>query len=187
MFFDSKTKDSIAMTFTRDSSILDTPVLEAVAVDSPRADTAAGVARGPEAAPTNKQRSYTSGPWDISELLPDTSEASISHQLGLIEADIDDFVRRRDTLDPEMDPGDFLVLMREVERLRDDRQPRSDLVDALRPFRNGLRKRLRLDVRHHVVGQPLMSSMVFERNDSVDRLRLDLTSALELEPTQETV
>ncbi len=68
-------------------------------------------------AATGKTSGYRSGPWDISELLPDNSEASIAHQLSLIEADVDDFVGQRDMLVPEMDPGEFLALMREYERL----------------------------------------------------------------------
>ncbi len=95
------------MTFTRDSSTLDSPVLEAVKAGSPSGD----------AAPANKTPGYASGPWDISELLPDASEASIAHQISLVEADVDDFVQQRDTLVPEMDPEDFLALMRCYERL----------------------------------------------------------------------
>ncbi len=72
-----------------------------------------------KAAPPEGDRrdDYAAGPWDITELLPDTSEASVSHHLGLIEADVDDFVRRRDTLAPRMEPADFLAMMCEYERL----------------------------------------------------------------------
>ncbi len=60
---------------------------------------------------------YTSGPWDISELLADTSEASISYQLGLIDSEVEKFVDRRETLARQMEPEEFLALMCEYERL----------------------------------------------------------------------
>ncbi len=90
------------MTLTQDPSGR-TAVLEAVAEDPAL----------PEAAATT----YHSGPWDLSELLPDTSEAAISRELGLVEAEVEGFVGRRETLASEMEPGDFLALMREYERL----------------------------------------------------------------------
>ncbi len=80
-------------------------------------DTTADKPRSPVPPEGDRREAYTSGPWNISELLPDTSEDSISHQLGLIESDVDDFVSRRDTLAPRMEPGDFLALMREYQRL----------------------------------------------------------------------
>lgn len=114
------------MTFTRDSSTLDAPVLEAVQPASASGDDT-GRPDGSEAAPAsethpehasaNRRRRYVSGPWDISELLPDPSEDAIARQLEAVEAKVDAFVGQRDALVPEMDPADFLALMREYERL----------------------------------------------------------------------
>ena len=89
------------MTSTRDASVLDTPMLGDVTSDP--ADTP----NPPGSEPEHKKRSYQAGPWDISELLPDTSEASIAHQLSLIETDVTNFVNQRDALVADMDPGEF--------------------------------------------------------------------------------
>ncbi|MCP5112460.1 MAG: hypothetical protein GY953_16670, partial [bacterium] len=93
------------MTLTRDSSSRNTAVLE-------------GGEEHP--APVAEETRYESKAWDLTELLPDTSEASISRELDRVEAEVEDFVRRRETLDPEMEPGEFLAMMREYERLIDN-------------------------------------------------------------------
>ncbi len=102
------------MTSTRDSSILDAPI-DAVAVD-PSTKDASDPPRRPSGEPAARN-DYRSGPWDISELLPDPSEESIARQILRVETDVDDFVARRETLVPAMDPADFLAMMREYERL----------------------------------------------------------------------
>ncbi len=96
------------MTLTRDASAAQAPI-EAVAVEEPPADDldarfAAAAARA-------------SGPWDLSELLADTSEETISRELGEIEKATEDFVARRRKLQPGMEPAEFLDMMREYERL----------------------------------------------------------------------
>lgn len=94
------------MTLTRDPSILDAPVLDAVALDPSSKESMPP--RPPD---------YTPRPWDISDLLGDTSEASIAQHLSLLETEVDAFVRQRDGLSPEIAPEDFLDMMHEYERL----------------------------------------------------------------------
>ncbi len=60
---------------------------------------------------------YEPTAWDLSELLPDTSEAVIAERLDLIEKATDEFVGRRDQLHADMPREDFLAIMRENERL----------------------------------------------------------------------
>ncbi len=96
------------MSSTHSTSVLDTPAVEAVTLDPTETEPAK---------PEPRANQYISGPWDISELLPDTSEASIAHEISLIGAEVESFVQQRETLTPEMAAGDFLVLMREYERL----------------------------------------------------------------------
>jgi len=62
-------------------------------------------------------KTYVPGPWDLTELLSDTSEEVISRQLAQAEDVVAAFVRRREELSPDMSPADFLSLMREYERL----------------------------------------------------------------------
>ena len=79
-------------------------------------ETAEPVTAGLAASPV-ASGGYAAGPWDLSELLADTSEEEISRQLASIEATVEDFVRRREVLTPDLSPEDFLALMREYESL----------------------------------------------------------------------
>ena len=97
------------MTLTRESPLVDAPVLEKVSEEP------GGQGFGADAAP--QATVYTSGTWDISELLADTSEAAIGRQLSRLDAQVDAFVAGRDRLRPEMEPGHFLTMMREYEGL----------------------------------------------------------------------
>ena len=60
---------------------------------------------------------YVAGPWDLSELLPDTTEEGISRQLNRIEEATEAFVARREALRPDMEPGAFLAIMQQYEDL----------------------------------------------------------------------
>ncbi len=91
------------MTFTRESSTRAAAVLDTVEEDP--------------ALPAVVAASYPSKAWDLSELLSDTTEASISCELGRIETEVEAFVQQRETLETEMAPRDFLAMMREYERL----------------------------------------------------------------------
>lgn len=70
-----------------------------------------------EAAEASVDPTYVAGAWDLSELLPDTSEEGISAKLEQIEASVEAFVERREALRPEMAAEDFLSLMRQYEAL----------------------------------------------------------------------
>ncbi len=96
------------MSSTQSTSVLDSPAVETVTLDPTETEPAK---------PETRANQYTSGPWDISELLPDTSEDSIAHEISLIDAEVESFVRQRETLKPEMAAEDFLAMMREYERL----------------------------------------------------------------------
>ncbi len=74
-----------------------------------------GEAELPEAVGDGK--TYVPGPWDLTELLSDTSEEVISEQLAQAENVVAAFVSRREELSPDMSPTDFLSLMHEYERL----------------------------------------------------------------------
>ncbi len=60
---------------------------------------------------------YIAGPWDLSELLPDTTEEGISTKLDQIEAAAEDFVARRELLRSDMAPEELLRLMQQYEEL----------------------------------------------------------------------
>ena len=98
------------------TAIKDNPILEASALEGAATEVAP---RGPAETPPveGDPPTYTPGPWDISELLADDSEAGISRELERLESEVEDFVGRRDTLVPGMTPEDLLAAVREYERL----------------------------------------------------------------------
>ncbi len=57
--------------------------------------------------------------WDLSELLPEPSEAQLSARLAGLESAVASFERRRADLDPQMDPRAFLSILRQYEELHD--------------------------------------------------------------------
>ncbi len=69
-----------------------------------------------------KPREYTLSGWDLSELLPEPSEALIEERLGQIEETVQTFVGLRDKLSPEMDPEILLAAVRQYEALIEQAQ-----------------------------------------------------------------
>ena len=69
---------------------------------------------------TERTTSYELGPWDLSELLPEPSEAVLSQRLAQLEAAVAAFEHGRSSLDPQMDPGEFLDILRQYEALVED-------------------------------------------------------------------
>lgn len=66
---------------------------------------------------TERTGTYELGRWDLSELLPEPSEAVISERLARLEAAVSAFESRRGSLSPQMDRGEFLALVRQYEQL----------------------------------------------------------------------
>lgn len=97
------------MTLSREAPTATKLVPEALAVVEPATQ---GLA-----APPATERPYVAGAWDLSELLADTSEEVIASQIEMVEAIVEDFVGRRDELQPEMPSVAFLALMREYDSL----------------------------------------------------------------------
>lgn len=62
-------------------------------------------------------KSYELSAWDLSELLPDTQEATIAGRVAALEADVQKFVARRDELNPEMEPALLVETMQHGERI----------------------------------------------------------------------
>ncbi len=57
------------------------------------------------------------GPWDLSDLLPDTDEATIQERLDALEADVQAFEQVREELSPDMDPDRLVEILRLYERI----------------------------------------------------------------------
>lgn len=55
--------------------------------------------------------------WDLSELVPDTTEAVIQERLSALDTRVQNFVAQRDQLDPEMEPELLINMMGEYESL----------------------------------------------------------------------
>ncbi|MCP3959174.1 MAG: M3 family oligoendopeptidase [bacterium] len=93
------------MPLTRDTSNSSAPVLEAPTIE--------------DQAPSGLGRNalYASGPWDISELLAETSEEVVAREIERIEALVEDFVGHRNSLRSEMEPSELLTLMRHYDGL----------------------------------------------------------------------
>jgi oligoendopeptidase F len=62
---------------------------------------------------------YTLGTWDLSELLPNTSEEVVSARLAELEAATAAFERQRAELAPGMDPQRFLDILQQYKALND--------------------------------------------------------------------
>src|SRR5690606_30249122 len=62
-------------------------------------------------------RDYELAAWDLSELLPDTQEATIAARLSALEEDVQEFVARRERLSAEMEPAELVETMQHSERI----------------------------------------------------------------------
>jgi oligoendopeptidase F len=60
---------------------------------------------------------YTLSGWDLTELLPDPSEEVFTARLAELDTALAAFERRREDLNPGMDPGTFLAILRQYEEL----------------------------------------------------------------------
>src|SRR5690349_24966918 len=66
---------------------------------------------------TRQTTSYQLSGWDLSELLPETSEEVISGRLADLESAVAAFEARRGELGPGMDRRTFLDVLRQYEEL----------------------------------------------------------------------
>lgn len=57
------------------------------------------------------KKTYQSTGWNLSELLPDTSDSVISERLSELENNVQKFVTRREELNPEMEPQTLIELV----------------------------------------------------------------------------
>lgn len=62
-------------------------------------------------------RSFQLSQWDLSELLPSTDEAVVSDRLAALEENVQSFVTQRERLRPDIEPADFLALLRQYEAI----------------------------------------------------------------------
>lgn len=62
---------------------------------------------------------YPQTQWDLSELLPEATEEVITRHLADLESAVAHFEQRRAELEPGMEPGRFLEILREYEALHD--------------------------------------------------------------------
>jgi oligoendopeptidase F len=62
-------------------------------------------------------KSYELSAWDLSELLPNTQEATIAGRVAAIDADVQKFVARRDELNAEMEPSLLVETMQHGESI----------------------------------------------------------------------
>jgi oligoendopeptidase F len=69
-----------------------------------------------------KPREYSLSGWDLSELLPEPSEALIEERLGQVEETVLTFEGLRDKLSPDMDPEILLAAVRQYEALIEQAQ-----------------------------------------------------------------
>ncbi|MCC6456826.1 MAG: M3 family oligoendopeptidase [Caldilineaceae bacterium] len=65
----------------------------------------------------HQSNGYELSGWDLSELLPDTQEATIAARVAALEADVQEFVARREQLNAEMEPAVLLDAMRQGEKI----------------------------------------------------------------------
>lgn len=70
-----------------------------------------------EAPVSGERRRYEIASWDLSELLESTDETIVQRELESLESQVEDFVQRRETLSPSMDPALFLDTVRSYEAL----------------------------------------------------------------------
>ena len=66
---------------------------------------------------SNEPQKYELSAWDLSELLPDTQEATIVARVTALEADVQGFVARREALNAEMEPALLVETMRHGEKI----------------------------------------------------------------------
>jgi oligoendopeptidase F len=66
---------------------------------------------------TVETKQYQTAGWNLSELLPEPSEAVIAERLAAIEEAVQEFVANRDKLKPAMDRQAFLAILRQYEAL----------------------------------------------------------------------
>jgi oligoendopeptidase F len=66
---------------------------------------------------TEPRTSYQLGRWDLSELLPDSNEATITKRLADLETAVQALEARRPSLNPGMDRREFLGVLRQYEAL----------------------------------------------------------------------
>jgi oligoendopeptidase F len=69
--------------------------------------------------PARSFPTYTLSGWDLSELLPEPSEAVFASRLAALDAAVTAFELRRADLDPGMEPAAFLAVVRQYEELHD--------------------------------------------------------------------
>jgi oligoendopeptidase F len=67
--------------------------------------------------PTSAIPTYSLSGWDLSELLPEPSESAFAAWLADIDTAATTFESRRASLDPQMDPQEFLAILRQYEAL----------------------------------------------------------------------
>ena len=66
---------------------------------------------------SDQPKEYELTAWDLSELLPDTKEETIAARVAAAEADVQEFVARREQLNAEMDPALLVETMQHGERI----------------------------------------------------------------------
>lgn len=66
---------------------------------------------------TEPKTTYELGQWDLAELIPTPDEATIAQRFADLEEAVRAFESRREALDPGMDPGQLLDVLRQYEAL----------------------------------------------------------------------
>lgn len=66
---------------------------------------------------TTLTKTYPLAGWDLSELLPETTEGVIAQRLAALDAAATEFEGRRELLNPEMEPGLLVETVQKVEAL----------------------------------------------------------------------
>ena len=69
-------------------------------------------------APTRRNMRYEDArTWDLSDILPEATEEAVAERIALMWEAVEAFEAKRDRLSPDMDPQEFLDLLREYEAL----------------------------------------------------------------------
>ena len=63
------------------------------------------------------KHTYTLGRWDLSDLLPEPREEVLAQRLQRLEELVQEFEAGRDALKPDMDPQEFLAMLRQFEAI----------------------------------------------------------------------
>ncbi|MFN8491264.1 MAG: M3 family oligoendopeptidase [Caldilineaceae bacterium] len=66
---------------------------------------------------TVETKQYQPARWNLTELLPEPSEPVIAERLATLEEAVQEFVANRAQLKPDMEPDEFLAMMRQYEAL----------------------------------------------------------------------